>query len=536
MANISELSAGAGDLAIHPDETGVEATARAAQRINLYGNQEAQDLTQTGERIGRGVASVGEAAVQYMEHREVSAGAAHGATLIAGLNQSWNDAAKNADPNDPSIAAKWRDQTLEPALDQFRQGFNTEGGQQWAEHFVDAYREHAVTKTQADMSSLAGDAVHVNTVQTINSLASATFNDPSTLNFSKDALAHSVNGLIGSSPNITADDAAKVKTELLEKGQEALVKSAVQGAILKGGNWKSIAEDPKNAPYIDQSETMQFVRQQQMYERMDQAETRNERVMTDYTNRQNFNSAADKLELSTLPQKAGDQPVLPNDYWDSVRKIGMQPGVDPQRLESLITKGQQITTQLGKPEPMAPISHATTMDLLGDLRSGKMATNDAIYKAYGDNKLNNADFNFLTSQYNEMKTPQGERLDKDRDLFFKRYQLSIDPDMGMDPKLTGRQPLYEAEMAARQKEADVRSKGGDPHSVYDPSSPNFFGKPDNLQRFRNREPLQTQMNNPQPGQPGTPNPTPTISSKADYDKLPAGSVFVGADGKQYRKP
>lgn len=28
----------------------------------------------------------------------------------------------------------------------------------------------------------------------------------------------------------------------------------------------------------------------------------------------------------------------------------------------------------------------------------------------------------------------------------------------------------------------------------------------------------------------------TVASKADYDKLPSGAVFVGSDGKQYRKP
>jgi hypothetical protein len=35
---------------------------------------------------------------------------------------------------------------------------------------------------------------------------------------------------------------------------------------------------------------------------------------------------------------------------------------------------------------------------------------------------------------------------------------------------------------------------------------------------------------------GTPEKAATVSSKADYDKLPSGAVFVGSDGKQYRKP
>jgi hypothetical protein len=265
MPNIETYEAPS-NLGISPSETGVESTARAAQRINLYGSQQAQDITQTGERIGRGVASVGDAAMQYMDHRQISAGAANGATLIAGLNESWNQTAKNADPNDPSTAAKWREETLEPALEKFQQGFVTEGAQQWAERFVDSYRQHAVVKTQSDMSSLAGEAVHVNAMQTVNGLATAAFNDPSTVNFAKGALAHSLDGLIGSSPNITAEDAGKVKTELQEKGEEAIVKAGIQGAILKGGDWQHIANDPANAPYVNGAETMQFERQEKQYQ------------------------------------------------------------------------------------------------------------------------------------------------------------------------------------------------------------------------------------------------------------------------------
>lgn len=250
---------------IRPSETGVEATARAGLRLGAYGNQIAQAKQQEGQDIGRATGSAVDAAYTQAEHMEISKGAAHGADMVAKLNDSWNQTAKNADPNDPSVAAKWRAETLEPALEQYRSGFLTEGAQQWAEHFVDSYREHTVLKTSADMSSMAADAVHINAVKTINGLSTAAFNDPSTVSFARDTLAHSLDGLTGSSPNISAVDAAKVKTELTQKGEEQIVKAAVIGTIAKGGDWQSIANDPKNAPYVNAVELQQFARVEKFY-------------------------------------------------------------------------------------------------------------------------------------------------------------------------------------------------------------------------------------------------------------------------------
>jgi hypothetical protein len=198
----------------------------------------------------------------------------------------------------------------------------------------------------------------------------------------------------------------------------------------------------------------------------------------------------------------GDPPRLPSDYWQNLRDLAMHPGaaLEPGRLRTMVQNGDAITARLGKPEPLAGISHATTMELLTEMRatdSTRLTDTSAIYKAYGDNKLNNADFNFLQTQFSQMRTPEGERLDKDRDLFFKRFGLAIgDPQNATDaPK------LYVAEMAARQKETSVRAAGGDPHSVYDPTSPNFFGKPENLNKYK--QPLQTLLQQPAAARPQT---------------------------------
>jgi hypothetical protein len=48
----------------------------------------------------------------------------------------------------------------------------------------------------------------------------------------------------------------------------------------------------------------------------------------------------------------------------------------------------------------------------------------------------------------------------------------------------GTQKLYEFEMDARQQEAQLRKQGKDPHLVYDPRSSEFWGRPENIARYR----------------------------------------------------
>ena len=121
------------------------------------------------------------------------------------------------------------------------------------------------------------------------------------------------------------------------------------------------------------------------------------------------------------------------------------------------------------------------MSLIKDMRAGKIDSNDAIYKAYGENKLTTADFNFLQKEYAQAKTPDGELLNKDRDLFFKQYAGAIDN--AYSPQL-GSTKVYNAEMYARRVEAQLRSKGLDPHLAYDPTSEYFVGKPALIQKYQ----------------------------------------------------
>src|SRR3569833_3896052 len=161
MPKIAEYDAP--QLGLTPDERGVSATERVGRHIDSAYTQAASVISDTGRRIAGAVEDVGNVAVKAVEHQEISKGSAAFATFMQNKEQQWNDTVKNADPNDPTLAQKFINDSLNPDLDKMRDSFITEGGQKWAEQHIEALRTHMATKTAADMSRLAGDAVVVNT-------------------------------------------------------------------------------------------------------------------------------------------------------------------------------------------------------------------------------------------------------------------------------------------------------------------------------------------------------------------------------------
>lgn len=283
----------AGNLALRPTETGVEARAGTARRVGAFYNQQAgaeemlaretdrlASLTDTvgretsnlgsekgaaisaaGRAIGSGISEAGDAAVKYLDHQQISQGSASWAKMLQDVTDDWNNRLKNANPNDPHVATDFMD-SLNDRLSKFQEnGFYTENAQKWAEGHVEALRQHMVEKTSADMSSLAGEAVKVNHQQTVNSLSATVHGDPTSLDFALAGLKSSAEGVISSSPNLRGTDVAKVRGELQQSGAEAIVKSAAVGYIEKTGQMPPWATDPKYSKYINGAELQMFEKQ-----------------------------------------------------------------------------------------------------------------------------------------------------------------------------------------------------------------------------------------------------------------------------------
>ena len=505
MANIREQSAPAG-LGLNPTEIGINATAAAARRIGSSYREAADAYGDLGQRIGSTIREVGDIAVKYEDHREISAGAANFAKLQDNLTQQWNETAKTADPNDPSVAAKFREKVLEPALDDFKSGFNTERSQAFGEQKVEALRTHMFEKTSADMSTLAGIAVRKNIGDATTSMSNTALTDPSSVPTLLGQVDHTIQGVVGSSPTLRATDAARVSSEVSDATKKAIVHSGAIGAIQKSGNPEATAEEwiKKYPDYISGADAKSL------------ASNARQQIRA-----RNYDEQQNKRRDKEIATEASNEAT--NKYLIDIRSKDPKFMNDPTAVKILnddtLTKTDKnnllnYVDRTLKPETNSRISQQTFVGLLRDLRDPDADPDKVMQKAWDarltdpgkPGSITEHDFNQMRAEIVARKTPEGQALERDRGQFFKQYAGAI-AGRTYDPA-TGSPKLYAAEVDARRVEADLRKKGLDPHLAYDPNSDYFIGKPARLAKYQGsmQSDLETRATEPAAARPPVTNP------------------------------
>lgn len=488
MPKLEELNPG--NLALRPSEVGVEATAGAARRIGMFSNQTAAAKEQTGHIFSAGIRAAGDAAVAIEDHREISTGAAKGVELFANLVDSKDQAIKSIDPNDPAYGQKvdaamkqWREQTLEPALEQFQQGFNTERSQAWAEHFVDQTRSHMWRESTADVMSAAALGVKNSARTIVNEASNTAINNPSSVDSLLDLVGHSVGGLVDSSP-MKGVAGAGVRTEVTERAREQIVKAGAVGAIAKSSDPEATAADwiKRYPKYINGQEAQYLATNARSQIRAREADAQR----ADARAKQEAKEVSDEVADAIRTNIDSNDPSLKNNPYAA------QALNDPRLLPKDRANIINYVKRQAKPETDARVSHETTSgfyrelaDPNADLDSIRQRVWDARGKDPGEKgSINQSDFDGLLKNIVGRKTPEGSALAQDRGEFFKKYDASIDGAMAMgEHSALGKQRMYQAEQDAIRREADLKRQGKDPHQIYNPSSPDFFGKPENLAKY-----------------------------------------------------
>jgi len=522
MANIRSFDTP--QLGLRPTETGVESRAATARRVGGFYNQEASALQQlgrdteslgsfegqqfkeAGSKIGSGIAAAGDAYVNFEDHQQISHGLATFAQLQDDLTNQWNQTAKNADPNDPSVAAKFRETVLQPALDKFSEGFTTEKSQAWAEGHTAALQQHMFQKTAGDMSTLAGIAVRKNLTDATTHMSNTAMNDPSSVPFLLESVDHSVNGVVGSSPTLSAVDAARVSAEVSTSTKAAIVKFGAIGAIQKSGDPEKTAEEwtKKYPDYIDGAEAKALAgnARQQIRARnydFEQNRRREKEVATDKST---------ELTNQYLIDVRSKDPRISGD--PTAAKILNDPSLTKQDKNNLLN---YVDRQL-KPETESRLSQQTFVGLLRDMRAPDANVDRVMQKAWDarlmdpgkPGSMSEHDFNQFRAEVVARKTPEGAAIEHDRAQFFRQYAGTI-AGSGYDPQ-AGSPKIYNAEMDARRMEGMLRSKGLDPHLAYDPASEYFLGRNERLAKWQQsmQMDLQTraEASSQAPGQPARP--------------------------------
>lgn len=406
----------AGNLALQPTEIGVESEAAAGRRLGAFYNQVGQARERFGERAGQELGSaikdIGEAYVTGETNREVRFGADTYAKILANKTNEWNEIAKNADPNDASIAQKFLEENLEPTLNQFRDGFHTEAAQNWAEHHVEELRNHFVQKTTSDMATLAGQAARVNAVQTVNTLSNTAYNDPSTLKFALSSVDSSIGGIVHSSPNLKGTTAAALHSELSEKAREQIVKSAAIGAIEKTGQVPGWVSDPQYSKYVNGIELKQFqkaVEAQQRANLFYQKQTENlQKQQADTKAHQDADALiANSVTVDpTNPNKLQIAPDAMNKALDIARRNPNSPAA-AGIAKTMIDWLQAQHRERAEPVVSAPEVKSDLLTRMTD--PNRPTTKLDIMKAEATDKLSTRDGTILKGMVDEM----GPELSKD---------------------------------------------------------------------------------------------------------------------------
>jgi len=323
--NIQPFDTGA--LSLRPTEEGINTVAGNARRVGAFYNQGAGALEglaaseknafgSAGRAIGSGIQAAGDAVVSKIDHDEISHGGAVASDMFVNLEKQWQDTLKTADPNDKSVAAKFKETVLQPALDKFAENFTTEKSQAFADGIVNRYRQHFDTKTAADQMELAAVATKQNATKIINNLSSAVYTDPSSLDTAIDTLKHSAGSIVDSSPVLDAVTGAKVKSELNQKGVEALVKSAVTGMIEKNPNINLDAIQKKYGDYINGGELKMFQKAAERQAKSDALQAKQAAILQRQQADQEMHAGSNKVinDNVSIDQQTGRPMINPNFY------------------------------------------------------------------------------------------------------------------------------------------------------------------------------------------------------------------------------
>lgn len=543
------------ELGLQPSEVGIEATVQGGYRARALYDQAAQSYERAGREIGGGLQSAGEAAVNYMDHQQINAGAAHGADMLANLTTSWNATAKNADPNDPTTQQKWSQEVLEPALEQYQKGFTTQRSQEWALRETQAIRTHFFEKTTADMSTMAGAAVAGNIERLTTTLSNNAVKDPTSAEFALDTIDRQIGGMVQSSPSIKPGEAAKIQFEIGEAAKEKIATGAALGAIQHAidthgdpnAALAQILNNPKLNKYINGAQEERFLKDAQIAQK--QIEMYGNAAIIHQKQMESFGAVAARNKnfsdnVTVDPQDPTKVTINPQFFTNAARLPGEYPnapGAADKARTDLDWARKAMTGKLkptgGDPDVIRDLSDRVFIDdpeeMKTEVRRAQLAP---------DNPLGAKQANLYMKIIGEREKNGSYYKDDFVDAMHSARSLVEATTFGAGPAQTLGQDKYLAfQQSFAEEYGRLKAQGKLP--------PNALNLNDNTSLIRQMlQPYipsiaQRVWANGGIGTPPTQAQAPTnaakpvtIYNRAEYDKLAPGTGFIGADGKHYIKP
>ncbi len=414
-------------------------------------------------------AKAGKSFDNYLAGREISLGGKAQSAAFSALNSSYTDALRNPQNLDNlAFASNFRQNVLEPSLDQFTGQFSTQAGKAWAERQAGHIRQHFETQMPHDMSNLASAAFQHNTTETLNSAASTVMADPTTLDLTMKTVGDTIN-------SAQALLAPGVKSDAVDKANEKLVMSAIYGWGQRGPEGIAQAREVAStyAKYIKNAAGV--ARGIQTMERFQEADAKHAEAVKEKQ------LAADR-DIFTY-DKSKDPNASANDFVLSPLFVNDQKALNTA-IKTFNTARQLAAGELTT-SPV--VEHAIVQDLrrrinLPDEDENKIRSPETIDAVLDQIGLANRDK--LRGELKAAQAPAEKRLHEAMSQGFKDYKDVLAPSTGRLSTAGDQSAVFRAQSDFTARADALRREGKDPMALVTPGSPDNFFTLQNLMSYR----------------------------------------------------
>lgn len=481
MPNIKEYTSPIDKL--QPTEVGVRAMEGAAIHQAQAAQSASRIREQTGANIGRAIGEVGGAAGAMFEQHQVQTEISKGSALIAGvqdtLSKSWNDAAKNVDPNDGALSDRWREKELGPALEKFQSGFQTHQGQLWAQQQVNHLRQHFFEKTAADTATRAGDAFESNLATFRKGLVNTVNQDPSSLDANLGLIDNTIPVMIDSS-KIGAKEGAVAKTKLTDSTKTELVLAGITGVMDKNPDaGLAILRSGKYGQYLSEQqrehlESYAKVHKSSLQHQSDLASAEQRRRETDEVNTNIGNVFTSFVKAAA----DGSLRVTP-EYEASMLQIAKMYPKQHHMVESALSAGRAIADHAAKGIKDADdpaVFESFRKRMFQAPENGGLSIQE-VFAAKAAHRLSDSSFQFYTKAVGEeVKNPQIVADQKELDKWFTSQKALITRSTLMESHAWGDQRWGEFQRDVTADFRAARAAGLKIDDLLNPNSQYYLGK------------------------------------------------------------
>jgi hypothetical protein len=450
----------------------------AADQLSTSARMEGALYRQAGEDYKEAGKTLGEAIDNHHFMNEVSTGAAASAAMTNNKMEEWRQAASQPGAaHDQELQKKFMENSLEPALQQWQDGFSTERGQKWALDHADTIRQEFYHTTAADMANITGEQRHADVTTQMNQLGAMVAKSPATADLAIKQWNSFIDAQAQDTTFQTPENASKLQTwrqDGLNEIAKVQVKSfadqknfAVAQGLLDSG------VHDKNIPPSERLELGEYIKRAQKDAQSDQLRAME---LQDKIQKQKADAVKSDIIDREMSPQPGDKPV-------TNAEIRQNPDLkfeDKKQMYQVLAKDDTTT---------ASQSAGNARDMFNNIVKpagdpDKITSLSAINQAYIDGKINKADLDWLSKRFNDYGGSQNENANKDWDTFYKDHLPQIDKSTMLKNDPLSKENAYKYQQFVESKKQEYLAQNKDPHDLIDPTKPDYLGSPEVLKQFQ----------------------------------------------------